>query len=300
MEDLYKAALRNLRTHKTPVFNGLEIDWIYKTFEKIETKVLPADNSNQSTKENYYQEEQEIGISEKKQVLESFTQFSSDKLEEVESIKFKGGEVTISETANSKGLDHSGYLCNDSDEFLKLQSELFGKAYSESRFGAKNLNSGGQTKVMFISDVFIEKPDETEAQDLKELVCFFDEGVASLFEKMITAMGLGVGDYVISALHFQKDESKLLRDNLMNEILFFKPEYIVTLGAKAVNELLGTHKRLKNIHGQFFDLKVKDQNGMISESRLMPLFSPKLLHIAPNMKQTAWKDMQKLMEKFEI
>ncbi len=28
----------------------------------------------------------------------------------------------------------------------------------------------------------------------------------------------------------------------------------------------------------------------------MPLFSPKLLHTAPNMKKTAWKDMQTIME----
>jgi len=296
MESTYKDALRKLRSPEKTLFKGFSVDWSYKRFDVPSAQTLPqVQVVNSKDHEQLYDQAEiqtsKIKESEKEQVIESFTQFTHEKLQQSPVISFKGGQVT-----ESNQMEHTGYLANSAKDFLARQPSLLTTEIVEARFGKKNLDSF-RPKVLFVSDSFIEHPDIVENEDLKELVCFFDEAVAGLFSRMIMAMGLTADDYVICALHPQKDEENILKENLINEILYFKPQYIVTLGAKAVSELLGTHKRLKNIHGQFFNLNFTDQNGKITETTLMPLFSPKLLHIASNMKQTAWKDMQKLMEK---
>lgn len=191
----------------------------------------------------------------------------------------------------------SGHLYESVADFKKSVSDILSEELTTLRFNQKTDLTLG-VKVFFITDTFKDNPDEMEDEELQELSCFFEKGVASLFGRMIKAMGLTSQSYVMSALTKEQEEDRILREHLISEILFFKPDFIVSLGAKATNELLGTEKRLKNIHGQFFDLNFQDQGAKMYKATLMPLFSPKLLHIAPNMKKTAWRDMQKLMEKF--
>ena len=47
-----------------------------------------------------------------------------------------------------------------------------------------------------------------------------------------------------------------------------------------------------NIHGQFFEKQYGD-----TAFSLMPVFHPDFLVINPNMKRTAWADLQKVMER---
>jgi uracil-DNA glycosylase family 4 len=110
---------------------------------------------------------------------------------------------------------------------------------------------------------------------------------------MIKAMRLTEVDYYISSLQFSDVEDI---DLLFNEIQFFKPELIITLGATASNKILNSNERLKDCHGQISKVSISDETKEVLEIAVMPLFSPTLLQTAPNMKKTAWKDMQKAME----
>lgn len=80
--------------------------------------------------------------------------------------------------------------------------------------------------------------------------------------------------------------------NLLDVILEKRPKVVVSLGATVTNILLGRREKLSTIHGQFFDKRV----GVCHYS-LMPLFHPDYLLINPNMKRTAWVDLQKVMER---
>lgn len=282
MENLYKDALRKLRSPKNNDYSDFSLDWSYARFELASEQSLPV-----STQQNSQEP-----VAEKKNILESFAQFTQEKLQESPVYNFQGGQ--IKETLKP---EHKGVLASNEAEFLELEQRYFKPEMIQKRFETKSIGIDNKVKVCFVSDVFLSHPDSVDSAQLAELNCFFDQEVASLFNKMIAAMGLSFDNYFVSALCHQSDEETSLLDNLINEILYLKPDFIVTLGAKAVNELLKTNKRLKSIHGQFFELNFEDQNATISKATLMPLFSPKLLHIAPNMKQTAWKDMQKLMEK---
>jgi len=80
--------------------------------------------------------------------------------------------------------------------------------------------------------------------------------------------------------------------NLLNIILEKRPRIVVSLGATVTNILLGRREKLSTIHGQFFDKAIDQCNYS-----LMPLFHPDFLIINPNMKRTAWIDLQKVMER---
>lgn len=71
-----------------------------------------------------------------------------------------------------------------------------------------------------------------------------------------------------------------------------RPQVVVSLGAVVTNILLGRREKLSVIHGHFFDLA--HENYLFT---VMPLFHPDFLLINPNMKRTAWIDLQKVMER---
>lgn len=283
MDSKYKEALRQLRAPENSVFKGFSIPWTYKSFEVAREQNLPETAEGEPLEE---------APQEKTQVIESFKEFTQEQFEEKPVISFKGGEVSPSAKS-----EHLGISSQDLAG-LEKRAESFYTPFPhlKERYQAKQT----PLEVLFVSDTFIEEASGAPEAHIRELEAFFDTEVAALFGRMIKAMGLNYEQYLVTALHLQKSEETSFKDFLISEILYFKPKYIVCLGAKAVQELLGTQNRLKNIHGQFFELKFSDQNDIVSQATLMPLFSPKLLHIAPNMKQTAWKDMQKLMEKLSL
>ncbi len=73
---------------------------------------------------------------------------------------------------------------------------------------------------------------------------------------------------------------------------FYKPEVIVTLGAKATHKILKGQERLAMVHGQFFVRKIENVGTMT----IVPLFHPSIIESNQNMKKTAWSDMQKIMQ----
>lgn len=145
--------------------------------------------------------------------------------------------------------------------------------------------------VLFVGDSFIQ--NQENSQD-------------DLLGKMIQAMKLNNTEY--SRLAFDKkledvdDLSANLKApndstlKLWQAILLEKPKFLVSLGATLTNILLGKREKLSTIHGQFIEITISSgTNSHICQ--LVPIFHPDFLLINPNMKRTAWIDLQKVMEK---
>lgn len=122
-----------------------------------------------------------------------------------------------------------------------------------------------------------------------------------LLGKMISAMKLSGDEFYRYPMDEELDDvadlAKNLEDpspatkKLLNIILEKRPKMVVSLGATVTNILLGKREKLSTIHGQFFEKR----EGPCVYS-LMPIFHPDFLIINPNMKRTAWIDLQKVME----
>ena len=121
------------------------------------------------------------------------------------------------------------------------------------------------TKVLFVSDCFVKEMDHSEESNLRDLLTLFDSNVANLLSKMISAMGIPQSEYRVSAISYLEDENEhSYFEFLKSEILLFEPTLIITLGAKATNELLQLKSRLKDIHGQFYKLNLKIRKVQIT------------------------------------
>ncbi len=121
-----------------------------------------------------------------------------------------------------------------------------------------------------------------------------DTRASELLDKMVAAMQLPE-----SAVIKLLDAQDLKLDDLLAGIFACRPEFVVTLGAGATNALLVRQEKLTRIHGQFFPVTlVKDTDEHVT--KLMPLFHPDYLLINPNMKRTAWIDLQKIMSELGI
>jgi hypothetical protein len=123
-----------------------------------------------------------------------------------------------------------------------------------------------------------------------------------LLGKMISAMKLKDNEFSRYPLESALEDIEDLAGNLENPspetakllavIAEKRPKVVVSLGATITNILLGKREKLSGIHGQFFEKKTGDCNYS-----LMPIFHPDFLIINPNMKRTAWIDLQKVMER---
>jgi hypothetical protein len=123
-----------------------------------------------------------------------------------------------------------------------------------------------------------------------------------LLGKMISAMKLKDNEFSRYPLESALEDVEDLAGNLENPspetakllavIAEKRPKVVVSLGATITNILLGKREKLSGIHGQFFEKKTGDCNYS-----LMPIFHPDFLIINPNMKRTAWIDLQKVMER---
>ena len=271
MEKKYKDALHEIRTISKTPSEWFQTPWIYPGISLQETQAISAKVAEEN--------------SEKDAVLSSLNEFSEEKLQGRDSYKFAGGEIKKKEEKpNFKIIESSKDLVALADN---LKSQLPPDIYSK-RFSLKDLSS--PIKVLFVTDEY-----EVFNQEEGELQSFFDEEVASLFGRMIAAMGLEESDYIISAIKSPEVEDEDSIKMLFDELINLQPKFVITLGATATNGILGGGQRLKNVHGKLFDYQLSDQWSREHEFQVMPLFSPKLLHTAPNMKKTAWKDMQVIM-----
>lgn len=150
------------------------------------------------------------------------------------------------------------------------------------------LKADALSLVLFVGDSYVEGAGE------------------DLLGKMIVAMKLRPGEFNRVAFNEKLEEVNDLTKNLtepsletvelLEQIKKFKPNIVVSLGATVTNILLGKREKLSGIHGQFFD-KTLTLNNESYSYQVMPIFHPDFLVINPNMKRTAWIDLQKVMER---
>lgn len=144
------------------------------------------------------------------------------------------------------------------------------------------------SQVLFVGDTYVQEKGE------------------DLLGKMIAAMKLTKGEFNRVLFDESLEDIFDLSGNLFtpgpatldlfNTIKKFKPAVVVTLGATVTNILLGKREKLSGIHGQFFEKSITVEDGSHQYS-IMPIFHPDFLMINPNMKRTAWIDLQKVMER---
>lgn len=131
---------------------------------------------------------------------------------------------------------------------------------------------------------------------------FREEKGEDLLGKMIVAMKLLPHEFKRISFNENLENIENLSENLTSPTLetteIFtaieknQPMVVISLGATLTNILLGKREKLSTIHGQFFNLTTPGTYNY----QLMPIFHPDYLLINPNMKRTAWIDLQKVMK----
>lgn len=222
-------------------------------------------------------------LTEKAVILESFTQFVEEKLDEnqSESVSFPGGEVVRKEDPTQLPLRP---IFRSLEEWNKAQLAINGAQTWEMLTKSKNEHP----LVLFIGETLVSL--ETFSNEvLPEFQVCFPVGVAELFQKMVQAMKLSPGEYVLTTL--KTLETEKTPEQLFEEAYWWKPRFVVPLGAQACQAFLGPRERLASVHGKAFSLP-RLPNG----TEIVPLFHPSVIATNANMKKSTWTDMQKIMK----
>jgi hypothetical protein len=222
-------------------------------------------------------------LTEKKLVVDSFVQFSKEKIAENLGQSFTSNNIEIKTKTN---------VLSGSFELPSLaqwKSEA-SSIYSKEALDVLLLSITNSPLVVFLNDEF-QDTSLVKSDSWQEKI--FPASVASLFSKMIGAMKL-IGNeqitFAIKPANFEGDEVLLKR--LVNQYIYLsKPRFVLTLGAWSTNFILNKQERLANVHGQLFDLQLADRKTQVS-----PMFHPSVLEANQNTKKTAWTDMQKIMK----
>lgn len=273
MDHIFKQKLLSLRTPpKAKTFAEAllgETNWLKKV-SRTQSEPIP---------------QKEI-FSEKLQVIESLERFAQEKVEgqPTNVIKFGGGEIEVKAEPGWEGLSHHTTLENLRSG-LTLDPKLL-----EISLGDKKL---GEVKVIFVSEKFRsweEVSQELKSGFINELIAGFPLKTAELFSRMIGAMKLEGKEVVVYPVESASEED--YSKDVMEIAAYFKPEVVITLGAKATQKILKSNDRLSMVHGQFFTRKLGDKAVI----QVVPLFHPSIIETNQNMKKTAWADMQKIMK----
>jgi hypothetical protein len=295
MENKYRESLRTAKIKEGDPASLFASSWAYKEVKVIKPEPIekalekPVDSLNARL-------EEAIGdiskVTEKTVILDSLNVFGSEKLENKPAFQFSGGELAKKDESTSSSIAREVHT-KSFIELIELVKSKRNITENLLRFTNQEFSVEERLKVMFITDDGAVNT-ETVPEFLEPFAPYFEDEVSHLFYKMIKAMKLTEIDYYISSIQFDGKEDV---DLLFDEVQFFKPELIITLGALASHKVLDSKERLKDCHGQISKIQITDQTKTTAlDIAVMPLFSPTLLQTAPNMKKTAWKDMQKAME----
>lgn len=270
MEKIFKDALSHFRGADTNLHPLISSHWSYKKAPKLKKDF---------TKKEGKSAEAESLVDKVKQ-LDSMEVFGSDtKMVEKLIKKEEVSTHTLESTSVSIKLE----------DIVNLYREHLDQEFLECKIQELNLKK--DIKILFVTDDFCEEkliPDGIPGI----FGVYFDANVARLFYKMTQAMQLELKDFSITSYLINDEQSK---ERLFGEVCIHRPQIIMTLGAGAYQSLSHSKGRLKDVHGRFVELDITS-NELNHKCQLMPIFSPKLLQTAPNMKKTAWLDMQKAME----
>lgn len=295
MESTYRNALRNNRKILPDKVKLFASGWTYLSAEQLTADLKPYKIETPPVKVRKKLIIEKKSITEKAKVLDSLYQFSQEKIKEMSEGQSSGpSNNTYVVKADARG--KTSVIKYSRDEFRSILKQTLGEELYKKRFEYKDVSNPEAVKVVFVSDKYLGPSEIISNEDYLDIPSCFDEAVSHLFSRMIVAMNLKGNEFTISALEVEKTECL---DLLKAEIFYFKPDLVITLGAMATNQLLGSSRRLKDIHGTFTGIELVTESGENLPVEVMPLFSPKLLVTAPNMKKTAWKDMQGAMEKIK-
>ncbi len=225
-------------------------------------------------------------FSEKIQVIESLERFAEEKTAQLKSdvLKVEGGEIHVRKTAEWDELETYNTV-----EALKSHLSL------DSRLAEIQLKDKvpKDVKVIFVTETF-RNWEEVEADlqtgFINELITGFPLKTAEFFERMIKGMKLTPEEVIIYPV--EGSDSLELAGEVMKIAAFYRPEVIITLGARATQKILKSNDRLSMVHGQFFNRRVGEGENF----QIVPLFHPAIIETNLNMKKTAWADMQKIMK----
>lgn len=273
MDTIFKQKLLTLRNPAVPkTFSDALMkgaSWMTKVSVKVSSQI--------GTSEQF---------SERKQVIESLERFALEKSQEINAniINVEGGEVHLKLPPTWGDIQQFGSE-QDLKKSLKMDGPVLDLVFKNK--------SSEHVKVIFVSEKF--RTWEESSADLKsgfidELILGFPLKTAELFERMILAMKLQPSEVIIFPVE-GSDETDFSSD-IMQIAAFYRPEVIITLGAKATQKILKSNDRLTVIHGQFFNRSL-GENGSF---QVVPLFHPSIIETNQNMKKTAWADMQKIMK----
>lgn len=224
-------------------------------------------------------------LTEKGVILESFTQFAEEKLAQAPAgvVSFPGGELAQKESKKSKFAP----VHASREAWLQAQATRT----TPPLWGA--LTSGkGPLSVLFIGEA-LRGPEalESEIAGIRpEFLVSFPPPVADLFQKMVLAMKLAPEEFALTAL--QDAGGERTTEELLEEIFWRRPRFVVPLGARATQALLGARERLATVHGKFYGLDAIPDCG----TQVVPLFHPSVIASNANMKKSTWIDMQKIMQ----
>lgn len=202
--------------------------------------------------------EQPLEVSERKQVLQSLGRFVDEQGDG--GAQFPGG--SIQKSADAQRLKKKDIVSTHPIEVVEPITE--------------------DCQIIF----FGERPKDFSEENPK----------GDLLSKMIQAMKLKEGSY--GRVFIEKDnelakaqwhETVLKCDGLEKMI-------VVSLGALATNTIMGKRERLSKVHGKEFQVLFEGEKGECV-LQVFPVFHPDILQINPNMKRSAWLDLQKVMEK---
>lgn len=262
MEALFKQKLIDLSSKLGPQTFGQAL-FPHRYFD------LPTTKSSEIKKKIAFEEE---GFSEQKHIIESLERFVEERQ-----------VVSVGENAEI-GIKKA------SDWEIHTQTYLLDKEYCELMLKEKS-----QVEVIFVTETlrpFKEFESELKEAFIDQLLAGFPQKTAELFERMILAMKLNPEQVILWP-------SEIEGKDLFNDIVLltekYRPQVIITLGAKATSSILKSKDRLAQVHGQFFERKTAHQLVQV-----VPLFHPNIIETNQNMKKTAWIDMQKVMKYLKI
>lgn len=273
MDNIFKQKLLSLRN--PPVLKTFgeallgDTSWLKKNPRPVTKSVPPKEE-----------------FTEKLQVIESLERFAQEKVEgqPTNVIKFDGGEVVVKAEPGWEGLAHFSDL-SALRSSLSLDPKLLDIVLTNKQ--------AGEVKVIFVSEKFRtwdEVSPELKAGFINELIAGFPLKTAELFSRMIGAMKLEDKEVVVYPVESQDEQD--ISHEVMEIASYFKPEVVITLGAKATQKILKSNDRLSLVHGQFFTRKLGEKVAI----QVVPLFHPSIIETNQNMKKTAWADMQKIMK----
>lgn len=262
MEALFKQKLLDLRSQTPPHTFG-EALFSHRYYQVPKANIPETQAKSASLEE---------GFSEKKHLIESLERFVEER--EVVSVG-PHAEIALKK-ASDWAPSNTHYLLENVYRDLLLKGK-------------------SRVRVLFITESlrpFKDFEDNLTGAFLDQLLAGFPAKTAELFERMILAMKLQPEEVI---LYPSEKEGVELFDDITLLTQDYRPEVIITLGAKATTAVLKTKDRLAQIHGQFFA-----RNTSVGEVQVVPLFHPNIIETNQNMKKTAWIDMQKVMKYLKI